>query len=167
MSNVIMWQEQTIKKCGVFFFQIQIRDNLPECLTSHLTHRLPLRSDSERNKEESENASHSYLTPRNVGDPNSFIKSQATCRHTVDYETNQSASARQTCMPDEEDNPVDNQQELPLYEKHKEFCRPLKHYLDKKEDFTQWMIPEKFLKRFWVMDIVTGESRNSCCFTKR
>ena len=89
-------------------------------------------------------------------------------------QTDQSEQSKEKCINQskestEEDDPVDNQSELPLYEKHKHLCRSLKHYLEQKDKdyFEQFMIPEKFLKRFWVMDIVTEESRNSCCFTKR
>ena len=71
---------------------------------------------------------------------------------------------------DSDSDDADNQSEMPLYEKHKHECRPVDHYLEQPDSvdyFDAFMIPEKFLKRFWVMDIVNPHSRNSCCFTKR
>ncbi|KAG8252724.1 tRNA (cytosine-5-)-methyltransferase [Homalodisca vitripennis] len=34
------------------------------------------------------------------------------------------------------------------------------------EIFKEFLVPDKLLKRAWVMDIITKESTRSCCFTK-
>ena len=65
---------------------------------------------------------------------------------------------------------ADNESELPLYQKYKSVCRCIGDYLHKDSDgvsIEDYLLPEKFFKRFWVMDIVTAASKNSCCFTKR
>ena len=65
---------------------------------------------------------------------------------------------------------ISNHSEIPLYEKYKSICGTVEDYLEQGKDngyFESYLIPEKFFKRFWVMDIVTGESKNTCCFTKR
>uniref|UniRef100_A0A1B6H4C4 tRNA (cytosine(38)-C(5))-methyltransferase n=1 Tax=Cuerna arida TaxID=1464854 RepID=A0A1B6H4C4_9HEMI len=36
----------------------------------------------------------------------------------------------------------------------------------KSEIFKEFLVPDKLLKRAWVMDIITKESTRSCCFTK-
>ena len=35
------------------------------------------------------------------------------------------------------------------------------------DDYTEFLIPEKSYRLFWVMDIVKLSSFGSCCFTKR
>ena len=59
--------------------------------------------------------------------------------------------------------------EVPLYEKYRHLCSPLSKYLEDQPDdyFAPYMLPEKFFRRFWVMDIVKRHMKNSCCFTKR
>ncbi|ELU13416.1 hypothetical protein CAPTEDRAFT_108989 [Capitella teleta] len=54
---------------------------------------------------------------------------------------------------------------VPLYDRCAAMCRPLSSYLQ--EDMSHDLLPEKFVHRFWVMDIVKPSSTNSCCFTKR
>ena len=48
---------------------------------------------------------------------------------------------------------------------------PLGTYLeDVPVDYDYWkgfLVPHKFYRQFWVMDIVDGQSTRSCCFTKR
>nr|QVX32596.1 DNMT2 [Platynereis dumerilii] len=55
------------------------------------------------------------------------------------------------------------------YVKYRSICRPVSDYLETQpeEYFKDYLVPEKFFKRFWVMDIVKPHARNSCCFTKR
>ncbi|XP_023930877.1 tRNA (cytosine(38)-C(5))-methyltransferase-like [Lingula anatina] len=50
-----------------------------------------------------------------------------------------------------------------------QFCQSIDHYLEKQpeEYLEKFLLPEKDLKRFKVMDIVLPSSRKSCCFTKR
>ena len=57
----------------------------------------------------------------------------------------------------------------PLYERCKNTCRCVEEFLEDQptEYFDKYLIPEKFYQRFWVMDLVTAESTNTCCFTKR
>ena len=161
-----------------YFFQI--RDDIPACLDEYLIHRLSSQTDS---KLHSENPTKNSGLQTGQGDsktnehqPETLLSDHSNQSETS-IEIDQSEQTLENCdlvsnqsKPSaEEDDPVDNQSELPLYEKHKHLCRPLRYYIEQKdkEYFEQFMIPDKFLKRFWVMDIVTEENRNSCCFTKR
>ena len=56
------------------------------------------------------------------------------------------------------------------FEKYKPICRPLKDFMElgpEEDKFGDYLIPEKFFRRFWVMDIVKEKDHNCCCFTKR
>lgn len=55
--------------------------------------------------------------------------------------------------------------DLPLYERYASICHSVSSYLER--DVQDCWLPEKFIHRFWVMDIVKPEATNSCCFTKR
>lgn len=48
-------------------------------------------------------------------------------------------------------------------------CQPLEGFLEKLSDekFSELLLPEKLIPRFWVMDLVKKNSLNTCCFTKR
>ena len=58
---------------------------------------------------------------------------------------------------------------LPLYKKCQNTCQPISDFLEDLQpaDLEKYLIPMKFLRHFWVMDIVRPDFRNSCCFTKR
>ena len=58
---------------------------------------------------------------------------------------------------------------MPLYKKFQNSCRPIADFLEELEpaDLEKYLVPAKFLRCFWVMDIVRPHFRNSCCFTKR
>ena len=58
---------------------------------------------------------------------------------------------------------------IAAYQKYKSICGRVGKYLESKDDayFETFLIPEKFFRRFWVMDIVTEKDHNCCCFTKR
>lgn len=47
--------------------------------------------------------------------------------------------------------------------------RTVAEYLEDQpnEYFERFLLPKKFYRYFWVMDLVQGTSTNSCCFTKR
>ena len=34
-------------------------------------------------------------------------------------------------------------------------------------DVEEYLVPDKFLRLYWVMDIVQPQANGSCCFTKR
>ena len=55
------------------------------------------------------------------------------------------------------------------YQKYMSICGNVGKYLESKDGayFDTFLIPEKFFRRFWVMDIVTEKDHNCCCFTKR
>ena len=55
-----------------------------------------------------------------------------------------------------------------LYKQFQDSCCSVGDFMEKQPQqyFDEFLIPEKFFKRFWVMDLVTAESRNTCCFTK-
>jgi len=61
------------------------------------------------------------------------------------------------------------QVDVPLYEKYAHRCGTLADYLEHEqgEYFTPYLLPEKFFRRVWSMDLVTENVRHSCCFTKR
>ena len=59
---------------------------------------------------------------------------------------------------------------LPFHKRYAGGCAFLAEYLEKEsseEYFAPYLLPEKFLKRVWVMDLVTENDTHSCCFTKR
>ena len=60
-------------------------------------------------------------------------------------------------------------QNIAAYERYRSICGTVEKYLEAKDDlyFKPFLIPEKFFRRFWVMDIVTKSHHNCCCFTKR
>ncbi len=56
------------------------------------------------------------------------------------------------------------------FAKYKFICRPLGDFMEtrlEEDGFRDYLIPEKFFRRFWVMDIVKKSDHNCCCFTKR
>ncbi len=56
------------------------------------------------------------------------------------------------------------------FAKYKSICRPLGDFMElrlEENEFREYLIPEKFFRRFWVMDIVKKTDHNCCCFTKR
>ena len=58
---------------------------------------------------------------------------------------------------------------LPLHKRYAGGCAILAEYLEAESEayFAPYLLPEKFLKRVWVMDLVTENDTHSCCFTKR
>ena len=69
---------------------------------------------------------------------------------------------------DTDSNSADVSSQL-FSDRYRSICHPIAHYLEEKpaEYFQSFLLPEKFFRRFWVMDIVTPNLKNSCCFTKR
>ena len=61
------------------------------------------------------------------------------------------------------------EENIAAYQKYMSICGTVGKYLESKDDayFETFLIPEKFFRRFWVMDIVTEKDHNCCCFTKR
>lgn len=56
----------------------------------------------------------------------------------------------------------------PLYDQCQDMCRPLSDFLEaESEETMRCLVPEKLLKRFWVMDVVSADDTHCCCFTKR
>ena len=67
------------------------------------------------------------------------------------------------------DDEMEVETDTAAYEKYKSICGTVGQYLQQEpeEFFDQYRIPEKFYRRFWVMDIVKSTNHNCCCFTKR
>ena len=78
----------------------------------------------------------------------------------------QSSDAQASHSCSDSNSPIEP---TPAYVKYHSICRTLDYYLEKEDaaSMEKFSIPDKFLPRFWVMDIVNSQSRNSCCFTKR
>jgi hypothetical protein len=75
-----------------------------------------------------------------------------------------------SCLESTESGSMESVDDLrPLYKKCQDLCQHVADYLEEKppEYFERFMVPPKFLRHFWVMDIVKPQSKNSCCFTKR
>ena len=96
-------------------------------------------------------------------DSDTCSKKQAT--NTVEIVGEQTESIHDSDSGGEE-IPDEN---IAAYEKYRSICRTVGKYLENRDNayFEQFLIPEKFFKRFWVMDIVTENDHNCCCFTKR
>lgn len=67
------------------------------------------------------------------------------------------SSAEDSCAP-----PLQDSVSLPV-------ARLLSEYLEDQPDeyFERYLLPKKFYRYFWLMDLTEKNSRNTCCFTKR
>ena len=98
---------------------------------------------------------------------NSEIAAQEPCAENTD--TTRLKPEISDSLDTNESQEADNQSKAPLYETCKHICNTLGLYLEKEKEeyFKPYLIPDKFFKRFWAMDLVGNDSKNSVCFTKR
>ena len=166
----------------------QIWTDFPDCAKDLLVHRV-LSDESEGCKSENCEASANLpVTTEQVNyNKDSMCNSECdTGSHSCQRDSslcqskNDTATQTDTAVPPSEPScqvPPCNElsanqsgtiavdKELPLYERYASVCRTLSDYLE--EGGENFLVPEKFFKRFWVMDIVKPCATNSCCFTKR
>ena len=85
------------------------------------------------------------------------------CEHSDSRLTDSAASAQAV------QSASVGQVDVPLYEKYAHRCGILADYLEQEQEeyFTPHLLPEKFFRRVWSMDLVTANVSHSCCFTKR
>ncbi len=161
-----------------FVLHLQIHRELPECLDAFLTHKVtscdqqPCRMScdqgacSESNKHESDSTRTDISGHTETADS---LSPQSDCSqinrlgemYDIEKIVSQSENSNE--------NEADTQTNLAAYEKYRSICQPISKYLEDQPDeyFKDYLIPDKFFRRFWVMDIVKEEARNCCCFTKR
>ncbi len=142
----------------------QIQQEIPSCVEYLLRHKVPVDSDT------CEANTRTLHPVKDSGDPSE--PSNDRLQESTQESSGDSGSQRESCnsahdTPNTPDSDSDEQpEENPAaFEKYKATCRTLRHYLERQDEPS--LIPEKFFRRFWVMDIVTEDHRNCCCFTKR
>ena len=157
--------------------------DIPECVTPHLIHRKresllssqPQEIHNDANINESQlltvTGSNSHGISNNVSNEQTK-NSQKHCSNLPCDETNSTDSSSEAeCdeKPFKRENDVEQQfEEIPLHAKYLHLCRPIVDFLQNKSEeyFQSYMLPEKFYRRFWVMDIVRPDSPKCICFTK-
>ena len=174
-------------------FLSQVQDDIPECVLDLLRHKISdgdteecsnCASSSENDGENLTKVINAPLTKPfeehgdilklkdendsvTSVDSKSCVKSQlmSTSEKKV-YNVEETAESNDDSDSASEEIADEN---IAAYQKYKSICGRVGKYLESKDDayFETFLIPEKFFRRFWVMDIVTEKDHNCCCFTKR
>ena len=140
--------------CHKRSFLFQLRDDIPACMEPFLSHRI----NPSCNVINDDTCQSRVIAP-----------AVDTCQCLMCNEG--SYDGAQTSVRSEDSVGVANNvsdTKPPLYERCQNMCRTVGEYLEKEpiDYFQPYLLPEALYKRFWVMDLVHADSRNSCCFTK-
>lgn len=153
---------------SVSFVFLQILKTLPfltiESTADDGSHQLHDSSAPEAELLHSNNASNSAKSSstKTSHNPNAFASGFLRL-HT-------SCNSGSGCDPSEQNPPSSEVSCAPVQESVAHpVARLLSEYLEDQPDehFEQYLLPKKFYRYFWVMDLTQKNSTNTCCFTKR
>ena len=177
-----------------WIFLPQVQDDIPECVHDLLWHKVSdgdtdgcsnYASSSENGVENLTkviNASSTktfeerghILKPKGEDDSVSTLEDSINCDRSqlIGIAEKNVCSVEETVESNDDSDSANEEiadENVAAYQKYKSICGTVSKYLESKDSayFETFLIPEKFFRRFWVMDIVTEKDHNCCCFTKR